>query len=345
MKTFTYNFPILLILLTMIYSCQKDENVNPPDFSVSTAKSTYKVGEPVIFNFDGNADMITFFSGEPGNAYEYINQDRYMSPNMVMSFSTTVSSSGAFGYPNPAYAVPMYSTDFNGQYDQASVEAATWHDLSPNFKLPTDLAQKVLSGEYDITHLFPADGSPLYIAYYYKVNKYYNGHPAGTAYGRAQVQVSDFNIKGVTNVGEETVYDLYSAEWSLVIGANYETDPVVPAGNRPTLPEYPNKKYIFFNADFRPQTDDREAWAISKPLHMPDQINTGPDYGTGIKGFSDPTMKSYQHVYNTAGTYTVTFLVSNANIDSRKESTQMLTINVINDEGGIQQPGNGEWTD
>ena len=39
------------------------------DFSVSTEKSVYKVGERVEFNLRSDADFIVFYSGEEGSEY------------------------------------------------------------------------------------------------------------------------------------------------------------------------------------------------------------------------------------------------------------------------------------
>jgi hypothetical protein len=40
-------------------------------FTVTPASTNvYKVGEPIVFNFTGNPDYITFFSGEEGSNYK-----------------------------------------------------------------------------------------------------------------------------------------------------------------------------------------------------------------------------------------------------------------------------------
>ena len=53
-------------------SCDHDEIYEPLDFAVRLAPTnTYRVGEPVVFNFEGNADYITFWSGDVGHEYRY----------------------------------------------------------------------------------------------------------------------------------------------------------------------------------------------------------------------------------------------------------------------------------
>lgn len=62
--------------LLWLVGCNEEEQVETPDFTASTPGTVFKVGEPVVFSFEGNPDFIIFYSGEPGNAYDFRDHDR-----------------------------------------------------------------------------------------------------------------------------------------------------------------------------------------------------------------------------------------------------------------------------
>lgn len=69
-----------------------------------------------------------------------------------------------------------------------------------------------------------------------------------------------------------------------------------------------------------------QAWAISKPIQVENQINYGTDKGKGIKSFIDNALTTYQFTYNTPGKYTVTFVAKNATAEGSKELVRELEI-------------------
>jgi len=58
------------------------------------------------------------------------------------------------------------------------------------------------------------------------------------------------------------------------------------------------------------------------------EVTNLPDRPTILKGYGDPTIPSYSYTYKTAGTYTATFVVSNATIDQTKEVVKQIEITV-----------------
>ena len=66
-------YHLLLFGSFAMVSCQKNLVVkNAPDFTVAVdAATTYKAGEPVVFNLQGNADVISFYSGEIFRDYAF----------------------------------------------------------------------------------------------------------------------------------------------------------------------------------------------------------------------------------------------------------------------------------
>jgi hypothetical protein len=64
------NLVYLLVAVIICTSCER-EKVSVPSLEVSVTSATYKAGDTVTFNFKGNPDNITFYSGEPGHQYEH----------------------------------------------------------------------------------------------------------------------------------------------------------------------------------------------------------------------------------------------------------------------------------
>ena len=335
-KIKTISAGILLAALFASAGCSKEDSVDMPSFEVTLPGSVFKVGEPVAFSLSGNPDIISFYSGEAGNAYEYKDKDRITPAEMTLSF-TTLASSGTAGYPNPAMAPISYSTDFDGDYTEEGVRRATWTDISDNFKFPTDVGQSIPSGTMFIDDLFPADGRPLYFRFHYQVDKFDQSAAGGKGNGRTQVNIQNFLINGMTASGSTPVYDVLTSGWQCVLTPSYDD---CPTANLPSMPG--TSPRILLRSDFRP-TQDRECWAVSGPLYRAEDVNTGPDMGVGIKTVSDPGVMRYEHTYTTPGTYTVTFVGANSNVYGRKEVVRQLTLTVVGDEGGITPPEYEPW--
>ena len=187
--------------LLWLTGCNEEEQVETPDFTASTPGTVFKVGEPVVFSFGGNPDFIIFYSGEPGNAYDFRDHDRIEKAEVTLSF-VTQTKAGQKGNANPSCARIYYSTDFDGDYSEAGVNKATWTELSDQFDLPTDTEQAVPAGTLYIDNLFPEDGSPIWLMYHYQVNKYTGSN------GRTQVDIMNFNVNGITAAGTTKLYDL-----------------------------------------------------------------------------------------------------------------------------------------
>src|ERR1700753_3423253 len=66
---------ILVATLAVFSSCLKiKQDPQAPVFDVTTPKTTYAVGDSVLFTMTGNPDYITFFSGEQGLNYNNVNR-------------------------------------------------------------------------------------------------------------------------------------------------------------------------------------------------------------------------------------------------------------------------------
>ena len=67
----THRITYLAAALTLLIaggSCEHDEIYEPLEFAVQLSPTnTYKAGDPVVFNFSGNADFITIWNGDTGH--------------------------------------------------------------------------------------------------------------------------------------------------------------------------------------------------------------------------------------------------------------------------------------
>ena len=95
---------LLLFLILLLAGCDKDLKITAPEFEVTTDAPAYKAGEEVTFVFTGQADNISFYSGEPGADYanrEEAGPDRPIPVKAkysgeVLTYSYTYDQSGQY---------------------------------------------------------------------------------------------------------------------------------------------------------------------------------------------------------------------------------------------------------
>ena len=124
-----YHLYITLLCLWSLASCTRD-NVDDVKFDVQIEDETnLRVGTPVTFKFAGNAEYITFFSGEPGNSYDNI--QRVEANVASMQLNCTVKQQYTDNEYRLKEIVHAYiSEDFNGDYTIESIQDATWQDVT-----------------------------------------------------------------------------------------------------------------------------------------------------------------------------------------------------------------------
>lgn len=319
----------LLVALAPWWSvgCNEEETVDVPYFAAAAPGGVFKVGEPVTFRFEGNPDFITFYSGEAGNAYDYRNRDRIESAEVTFSFLEDTRA----GDSNPVYAPVFYSVDFDGDYSEEGVRRATWIDLSEHFTYPTGTGQSIPAGTMYIDELFPEDDAPIFIMYHYAVRKYVGNNR------RTEIRILNFQVNGVTDAGTTALYDIKNAGFQLVFSDAFNRYNDITK----TPPSITNS-YLQLRTNIQPAAD-MELWAVSGEIRRPEDVNSGPDFGVGIKAVADPTMTAYSHTYDKPGEYTVTFVAANSSVYGREEVVRELKITVVDDQGGIAPPIHDEW--
>jgi hypothetical protein len=306
MKTYNLLFAILLLACT---SCTKDSVVATPEFNVELQTLTVKAGTAVVFNFKGSLDMLSFYSGEIGRNYDFANANRKFESKMSLLFDSQILD----GSQDNQFSV-LVSSDFNGVYDLEHIHLANWTDLTSRFRLASHADNRVLvpSGEIQMNDVF-ALNKPVYLAFKYVTKPQ-------TLNGRYNLwRVQNLLLQSEDEVnGKVSVMTQAAGAWKMIQSSNYDA-------NRGSI----LTNNITFMGNGTNKDVETEAWVISKAVSVVTKIDLGPDRPVAIKSLSDPTLKSYSYIYEKQGTYTATFVGTNANLNETKREIKQITI-VVN---------------
>lgn len=296
-----------LLVVAALVGCNKRDKLDTPDFSVNTAKTEYKAGDSIIFNFTGSPDVITFYSGEPGFEYKHKDRTELEGGATSLSFGTRV----LFGTEQNSLSV-MASTDFTGYYDTNAVKAASWTNITNRFQLDPSLTGTGVitpSGVANISDLV-ISGKPLYIAY-----RYLGAKPPGATATQRTWRVQSFSLTNSYPGGNvSTLASLFTAGW---VNVDFQN----PAN---LWKQEVSLGYLQFAPNGSMVAS--EDWAVSKPFYV---AKVSPDKGVAIKEYM---LRKTEHAYvfNAPGTYRVTFVGSNTNAKEIKTVVKELDITVTN---------------
>ena len=331
----------LTVIMVLIISCKKTDIVQPDDFTVNTIKTTYKVGDTTVFNFTGRADQILFFSGEAGK--DYANISRVVEAgNPKLVFQTNMTQ-GVL--PNNDSLRLYISTNLKG-YDSANVVNATWTDITTrNTKWPTTLSSNfVISDSIGLTDFNTADS--VNIAFRATGKKY------ATAAQR-KWQMQNLTLTNFLNDGSNTALFSTFANTGFV-QANIKNNPLpnftvantnfqawnvgengVNANNTTTVilskacnsngvtiqTAYP----LSFDPSSAVNIDENDDWLITSAINLK---RVKPDVGTVIKNALALSLTNYNYKFTKAGTYNITFIAQNNNLDIQKQVIRQMQITV-----------------
>ncbi len=247
----------------------------PASLSVLPDKVECKAGEPITFSLTGNnANNVVFYSGESGHNFDF--RERFYADNdMVVNFSTWVRYGEI--YQNLQFLV---SNDFNGIYDEGSVEAANWIDLSDKFTFSSGV-DRTPSGEVSLKEYAGDDpNAQLYVAFRYRDNE--------------KPRQNNWIIRTIT-------LDLISPEGVRSSSAAMSTMgwKVVDFKNPAVTWNISSSTQILIDGGTnQPENDD---WVISKAFNL---RKGTPDKGVSLNSV---TSRDYIYAYNTPGTYKAVF--------------------------------------
>ncbi|WP_353140138.1 DUF5017 domain-containing protein, partial [Pseudopedobacter sp.] len=215
----------ILLLVTIISACSKTMELDALDFDASIAQETVKAGDQITFDLKGNANIVTFYSGEIGKDYQY----REGRPLELFEPQVSFSSNANYGTQKDQMSI-LVSTEFNGDFTpagiKASFDAGEWVDISDEFYMPERAtpAVTVPSGTFDLSNIITAEKKGLYFAYRNQVK------PDAIAEPVTQWTMSRFLLTVNTLTGRQTLVDQGSAGWSVIMARDLDPkDPVIQA--------------------------------------------------------------------------------------------------------------------
>lgn len=276
---------------------------------------TVKSGTPVRFNFSGDPDFLTFFSGEDGKKYEYreritIDEDEVESSTLDFSITTQ--------YGRPANILSIYiADDFPGldkrnfESDSVLVEQQVWQELIPQAELP----QSAGTRNYSVD-MKPYLGKRVAIAICYR----------GQDNSQAQSRFTFSNMQIINQLtsGQQTSLAANSFGFTPINMLNKHNlrDQTGMTANRPYGTVTNNTAGIwnfrdmnaFFIHSSNGNTDLKYSWIVSNLLVA---NSCTPDAGTNIKTIS-LGLNTYSYTYAQPGTYTATFVATNGNYKQTK---------------------------
>ncbi len=296
------------LIVSFLIACNKDIKTDAPVLEVAVEKADIKAGDTATFAIQSDANVLSFYSGEVLNDYGFRQGRKIAVDSVTLSFSTSLN----YGTQKDQFAV-FASTDFSGQYTVDGLKAATWQNITAMYKLaPGNSNTAIAAGVKKISQL-AAPGKPIYIGFRFIVKPQ-------TANGGSKLwTMSTFNMLGHTKLGAQTLADHKSAGWRIITQGPH--DP-----GRGAVIQSAQLAFYGNNKDY--MEEYMEDWVITKAVNM-EEVELGPDWGTGIKTLADPPLKSYQYRFTTPGTYTVTFVASNVNSDNESRTERQLTVKVV----------------
>lgn len=349
MKTTYY---ILLTSLVLLTSCDSEIGIEAPDVKVRVQSASAKPGEEVVFLFEGNADIISFYSGELFNDYEYrdgrsidiASQPRYV------QFTSSIQSGTQ---PN---TVSIYiSTDFNEDYTFSGVKNANWIDITDRFTWGQN-STFLGSSLQDITGLTDSS-KPVYFAFrYISEPQLLNGTSrlwqiqnfeivSGATLGGSNLTIASQEYTGFRVVEEDSENKpsrtTITGTRISFQGFDYKapTDPIFDPNNPifdpnnpiydPQSPHYNRDAVLPVYEPFNAAKHDprTETWAVSAPVKL-DRVDLGPDKSIPVKGVDGGVLTQFAHMYQTPGSYKAYFVIANHNIYSSKTSVQAIPVMV-----------------
>lgn len=324
------------------------DRVDDVDFNVSVPQEIY-AGEPMTFSFDGNPDYIVFYSGTTGNQYANRNRTNIGIDQMDISYSITQRYTTRQDFKEPILHV-MVSEDFTGEQSAAAIQAATWTELSAQTgsttaekPFPVPNPDAIEQNPTGYANAINVDFSAYKDKQFFFAFKYLTGlHPTisggsganATYANHPRIDITEMNMQKVAaGSGETIVMDDLQNEWGFsTIFVNSMTQATYTISSNTLM--------------FQPQGDHRdqpvEVWMISQRL---DPTSVEPDRGTALKG-TNIALSSYQYTYTEPGTYTATFIATNANMWDSKQTVREVTFEVKDrnsaGEGGGEAEGGNE---
>ena len=325
-KAFFPAITALCITVLLFSGCDQSDISAPVVFDAALDPSNvYEVGEPIRFNFTGNAENITFFSGEVGHQFRF--KDRYevpvedvISARLVMNVLVQYSYIGAPGaalslYKSNTYDGAVTGTDYQADsvYTRKILAEGLkdWKliDTIPNAQFNNSPSRQMYWAEKEFV-IEPEEVTNLsFFIWFNPISRNLTLRKKIFMAGDIYVEMKDVPVQK---------YNFRTLDWKhffmavnpRVIDPYAVTTWSVYTGG--FLYDFAQKSEIVFQGGcFAGNTGDIyecEIAAFTPPVSLND---VNPDTGFNIKNLMEHKT-NYTYVYNQPGTYTVTFEATNA---------------------------------
>lgn len=316
------SFSLILSCLLLLFGCNKDSDlqVGTPSFNVidyTLRDGIDSLGNPVqqvVFNLEGNADIISFYSGEVFHEYTYKDGHVIDVDALNMSFEY-IAAVGAGTDPDWDQLSVHATNSFDGTVTEAG---EGWTDITARFAIPKahDATSRTTT-DADISDLL-VTGQPLYIAFKYITP------PRTVSAAYTTWDIHEFKVNAETTLGVETVVNQRDAALPLYHFGPDDADTEGRAARTVTTPTR-----LRFRANILAANMPFMAgvWAVSPPIVLEKEIDLGPDRPIGVKSRIDPVLKEYVYVYDEPGTYKVAFVASN--VTTKGEASVVKELEII----------------
>ncbi len=334
---------LALCLLATFSSCDRD-GAESVTFGVNVqSPDAVYAGQPVTFEFDGNPDYISFYSGEKNN--RYANRERTTLPevdSLGLSYAAKMQYAENYDYVDDRILRIMISDTYNGS---GNINPEEWFDLTdPDLAADKEhLLESVIlkSGTtvdlpYAAVNLSQYKDKDFYLAFRYLAEPHTgvkskgdlrpdNGKPYSYD-NRPRIDITE--LKLVKREPDKNLIEVEDMMTEFAFGTNFVNSKVQ---NNFTITNYrlmfQPQEYVAsgetVTAD-ESQDYDMDVWMVSQKL-SPHSVE--PDRGTPIKG-TNARLATYQHTYSEPGTYTATFIATNANKWDSKQTIHEVTVEV-----------------
>ncbi len=312
---------LLFTVVIALFSCQKELKVDPVNFNVTVSKQALSLNDTAKFSFEGNPDIITFWSGEVGRRYQFKGRGE-AAGNATFSFR----SKRLHQQDNTLQL--LISTDFAGvtpgniTATKNTIAAASWTNITQRATLPAAVNVLASSGNVSLAD-YATTGTPVYFAFKYvglngapfqrwEIDSFVlrNTLDDGTSY-----VIANFNSQNTpfTNYGVSTTNPGF---------VFYSTNNALGWFNS-TLNSQPG---IVFRTDAAGLATANDAWAIIGPINL---RKVTPDVGTVIKGLSQNLRDlKFTYKYPATGDYKATFEAAKTNSSVQRYESKELNLKV-----------------
>lgn len=283
---------------------------------------TVKAGTPVNFRISGEPDYLTFFSGEAGNEYRYKDRTEVDTEDIESSV-LTFKLQAQYGSPanilqiliSPSFA-GIKGNDFES--DSVLVETSEWEALVEQSKLPTAVTKTDAEYSVDMSKYL---GQRVAIAIVYKgvtndavqSKFYFKNMKITNTMTNGQTTALTASSFGFTPINMYYRHADVIKQSSAIKGKPYGTVTNNTSGMW-NLAGLPAQFYIHSTPKNGPLM---YSWLVSNLMVV---NGCTPDSGTGVKNITQGT-DTYCYTYENAGTYTATFVGTNANYKKQTSVT------------------------